>query len=141
MQRSKRTLLSLSVALLALSGCGLSTEPVQLQDFQWLAIDNPNNVIDGMDAAAFQGDVAILGQIKTPTLCFKLTNALDVVGSTVTVRIMAEARDLPNCGNQPGGYQYTAAIRGLNDGDYTVRVIHAVPGSADKEFTKSVSVR
>ena len=65
----------------------------------------------------------------------------DVNGATVNVRINAERCDSPNCGSTPGGYQYTAAIRGLNDGDYTVRVIHSVPGSGDKEFTKAVSVR
>jgi hypothetical protein len=134
-------LLSLSVALVGLSGCGLSTEPVQLQDFQWLAVDNPNEVTEGMDAAAFQGDVALLGQLKTPTLCFRLTSALDVTPPTVVVRITAQQNDSPNCGKQPGGYQYTVAIRGLDDGDYTLRVIHSVPGSPDKEFSKSVSVR
>jgi hypothetical protein len=140
MGRTHRTLLSLSVAL-GLLGCGLSTEPVQLQDFQWLAVDNPSTVIDGMDAAAFQGDVAVLGQLRTPTLCYRLTSSLTVAAPTVTVRIIAQQNDSPNCGNQPGGYQYTAAIRGLDDGDYTVRVIHSVPGSPDKEFTKAVSVR
>jgi hypothetical protein len=131
----------LTAVLLGLSGCDITTEPVQLQEFQWLAVDNPSDVVDGMDAAAFQGDVALLGQMKTPTLCFRLTSALDVVAPTVTVRITAVPSDSPNCGNQPGGYQYTAAIRGLDDGDYTVRVIHTVPGIADKQFTKSVSVR
>jgi hypothetical protein len=141
MRRIGRAVLVLATALAGASSCGITTEPVQLQDFQWIAIDKPQDVIEGMDAAAFQGDVAVLGQMKTPTLCFRLSGSLDVNGSTATIHINAEQSSSPNCGNSPGGYQYTAAIRGLNDGDYTVRVIHSVPGIADKEFTKTITVR
>ena len=131
----------LAAAVIAASGCDLATEPVALQDFQWIAVENANDVTEGFDAAAFGGDVALLGQIKTPTLCFKLSADFDRSGSTLTVRVTAQQSNSPNCGSAPGGYQYTAAIRGLSDGNYTLHAIHSVPGSSDKEYTETVTVR
>lgn len=120
-------------------GCGLSTEPVVFQDFQWIALDNASAVMEGMDAAAFAGDVALLGQMKTPSLCFKLLGKLDRGDKTLTVRVTAEPNNSPNCGNAAGGYQYTAAIRGLERGQYTLNVIHVVSG-AEKQFTKTLII-
>ena len=142
MRRLTRTLLPwIAASLLASSGCGLSTEPVALQDFQWLAIENANDVTEGMDAAAFGGDVALLGQMKTPTLCFKLNADFDRNASTVTVHVTAQQSTSTTCSSTPGGYQYTAAIRGLEKGDYTLQVIHSVPGAGDKAYTKTISIR
>jgi hypothetical protein len=141
MQRLSRGLPWIAAALLAVSGCGLSTEPVAFQDFQWLAIENANDVTEGMDAAALGGDIALLGQMKTPTLCFRLNADFDRNASTLTVHVTAQQSSSPNCGTTPGGYQYTAAIRGLERGDYTVQVIHTVQGGTDKSFSKSISVR
>jgi hypothetical protein len=141
MQRLSRGLPWIAAALLAVSGCGLSTEPVAFQDFQWLAIENANDVTEGMDAAALGGDIALLGQMKTPTLCFRLNADFDRNASTLTVHVTAQQSSSPNCGATPGGYQYTAAIRGLERGDYTVQVIHTVQGGTDKSFSKSISVR
>jgi len=140
-QMSKIRVAFAVAAALAGSACDVSTAPAYLQDFQWIAVERPSDVVEGMDVAAFQGDLALLGQIKTPTLCFRLVGNIAVNAPTVTVRITAEQANAPNCGNTAGGYQYTAAIRGLDGGDYTVRVIHSVPGSPDKEYSKSVSVR
>jgi hypothetical protein len=128
-------------AAAAVAACELTTEPVVFQDFQWLAVGNANSVTDGIDAAALAGDIALLGQMRTPTLCFKLTADFTRDEPTLTVRVKAEQSNSPNCSTAPGGYQYTAAIRGLSSGDYTVRVIHSIAGSADKEYTKSVRVR
>lgn len=128
------------VALLGTAGCDLTTAPVVFQDFQWLMVENANDVIEGIDAAAFGGDVALLGQLRTPTRCFKLSAHFDHNGSSLAVHIAAEPTNAPTCDSAPGGYQYTAAIRGLDAGDYTLRVTHSVPGSPDKEYTKSISV-
>jgi hypothetical protein len=142
MQRLSRGLAPwIAAALLASSGCGLSTEPVALQDFQWLAIENANDVVEGMDAAALGGDVALLGQLKTPTLCFRLNADFDRTATTVTVHVTAQQSTSTTCASTPGGYQYTAAIRGLEKGDYTLQVIHSVPGTADKAFSKTLNIR
>lgn len=133
--------IGIAAVLLAASGCTLATEPVVFQDFQWLAIENASSVTEGMDAAEFGGDVALLGQMKTPSLCFKLNADFDRDGSALIVRVAAQQSDSPNCAATPGGYQYTAAIRGLGKGDYTVRVVHSVPGGADKEYSKTITVR
>ncbi len=138
---SRRLAVGLTLVLLSNSGCDLTTEPVAFQDFQWLAIENPNEVVEGIDAAALGGDIALLGQLKTPSLCFRLTADFERDGSVLTVRVTAQQSTSPNCSSTPGGYQYTAAIRGLDDGDYTLQVIHLVPGSSGKAYTKSVSVR
>jgi hypothetical protein len=123
------------------AGCKLSTEAVALQNFEWQAIERANDVTEGMDAAELGGDVAVLGQLKTPTLCFSLKATFEQSRSTLTLRIAAQQTSSSTCSTTPGGYQYTAAIRGLAAGDYTVRAIHSVPGSADKEYTKAIKVR
>jgi hypothetical protein len=142
MQRLSRGLWPLIAGvLLASSGCSLSTEPVVLQDFQWLAIENANDVVEGIDAAALGSDVALLGQMKTPTLCFRLNASFDRNGSMLTVRVTAEQSTSSTCVQTPGGYQYTAAIRGLEKGDYTLQVIHSVPGAGAQNYTKPISIR
>lgn len=130
-----------ALACLVTSSCGLSTEPVVFQDFQWLAVENATEVTEGMDAAAFAGDVALLGQLRTPTVCFRLSGNFTRDGSALTVRVSAQASNSATCGNTPGGYQYTAAIRGLDRGDYTLRVIHSVAGLGDKKYSKPIAIR
>lgn len=142
MQRLNRAFAPSTVlVLLMMSGCGLSTAPVAFQDFQWLAVENANDVVEGMDAAAFGGDVAVLGQLKTPTLCFKLSGSFDRNGSSLTVRVAAQPSNAATCSNTPGGYQYTAAIRGLDRGDYSLRVVHSIVGGAANEYSKPIAVR
>ncbi len=131
----------MAVLLLAVSGCSLSTEPVVFQDFQWIALENANQVVEGMDAAVFAGDVALLGQMKTPTLCFRLSGRLERGDKTLTVRVTAEPNNSQTCGNAPGGYQYTAAIRGLDSGEYTLNVVHAVSGATDKQYSKTLVIQ
>lgn len=84
MQRLNRAFAPSTVlVLLMMSGCGLSTAPVAFQDFQWLAVENANDVVEGMDAAAFGGDVAVLGQLEDPDA------VLQALGELRSQRILA----------------------------------------------------
>ena len=140
----KRSRMLLPVALAALvasAGCHLVTEPSRLQDFQWIAVENPSEVQEGIDAVAFAGDIDLLGQMKKPTLCFKLEADFDRNGSTLTVHVNARSSQSANCDQQAGGYRYTALLRGLGSGKYTLHVVHSVPGVADREFSKDLEIR
>lgn len=121
-------------------GCGSFTDPRPIVDeFAWEAVENPNNVQEGVDAAAFLGDISFLGQFRTPTLCFSLKQNIEKSGSTVTLRIDATSSGSTTCAQTPGGFRYTGVIRNLESGTYTLRVIHAVTGMPPQEYTKTVS--
>jgi hypothetical protein len=137
----RSSLLSIA-ALIAVSGCKSLTDPkTRLDSFQWQAVDNPESVTDGMDAVGFAGDVDIIGQLKTPTLCFNLEADYSRSGATLQLHVSAKPSNSATCNQNPGGYQYTAAIRAVGAGTYTMRVVHSLPGTADKTFEKEVVIR
>jgi hypothetical protein len=128
------------LVLLAVAGCGV-TEPNPLEDFRWIAVENADEVTEGIDAAPFFGDINVLGQFKTPTLCFNVDSDFERNGSTLTIRVTARPSNATNCQRTPGGYRYTAVLRRLGSGTYTLRVVHAVSGAAEREFTETVELR
>lgn len=128
------------IASIAMAGCHILTEPSSLQDFQWIAIEDPAQVTDGIDAAAFATDIDLLGQMKTPTLCYKLSADFSRAGSDLTLHIDAKPSDAQNCQKTPGGYNYTAALRGLGSGFYTLHVIHTVDGAGPMTFSDTATI-
>jgi hypothetical protein len=128
-------------ALLAVSGCDLVTTPDLLQDFDWVAVENPDNIQEGIDAAVLAGDVQFLGQLRTPSLCYKLSADFNREGQTLNIRVDAASSNSPTCAQSSGGFRYTGALRNLGSGSYTFRVIHAVAGQTEKVYTKSLEIR
>jgi hypothetical protein len=122
------------------TGCRILTEPSTLQDFQWIAVEQASQVTEGIDAAAFGDDIDLLGQLKTPTLCYKLNADFSQSGNDLTIHVDANPSDSPNCQKTPGGYRYTAALRGLGDGAYTIHVVHSVAGAGQTTFTDTATI-
>jgi hypothetical protein len=141
MVKTFRALSALAVIGLVAGGCDLVTEPTPLEEFQWVAVENPDEVAEGVDVASFFGDVSLLGQLKTPTLCYKLESSFDKSGSALTMRVDAKSNDSPNCAQSAGGFRYTAVLRHLGTGSYTLRVIHSVTGASPKEYVTAVSIK
>jgi len=138
---TRGTLPWMMLALGTAAACGSVTEARPLQDFQWIAVDNPNDVHEGIDAAVFAGDIDLLGQISTPTLCFNLAADYGRSGSDLTVHVTAKSTNSSNCTKTPGGFQYTALLRGLGRGSYTLHVIHTVSGGAETSYSKALEIQ
>jgi hypothetical protein len=129
-----------AIASVATIGCHVITEPSTLRDFQWVAVEHPDEVTEGIDVAAFAADIDLLGQLKTPTLCYNLVATFDRSGSDLTIHVDAKTSAAPNCQKTPGGYRYTAALRGLGSGSYTVHVVHTVEGVGLMTFSDTAEI-
>jgi hypothetical protein len=122
-------------------GCGGLTEPKPLLDeFNWSALENPNDIVESADVAAFFGDISIGGQFKTPTLCYSLGSKMSIVESTITVTVTAASSGSGNCAQQQGGFFYTGVIRNLPRGTYTVNITHVVVGGTTQTYTTTVKL-
>lgn len=137
----RRILALTAVAIATLAGCDFVTDANPLQDFQWLAVDDSSAVQEGIDAVAFNGDIDLIGQLRTPSLCYSLNADFNRNGSNISVHVAATSTQSTTCSHTPGGFQYTALIRGLGSGDYTLRVTHSVAAGAETTYTKSLSIQ
>jgi hypothetical protein len=75
------------------------------------------------------GGAVVRGTISTPNPCHRLAAAVERAGETVTVRITATADPETMCIASIGAIPYTATLRGLPAGSYTLRVLHLYPGT------------
>lgn len=80
-------------------------------------------------AEAAAGGATVRGVMSTPNPCHRLSGAVERAGSTVTLRVSATADPDVMCIASIGSIPYTAAIRGLPAGSYTLRVVHTYPGT------------
>jgi heat shock protein HslJ len=80
-------------------------------------------------AESAAGGAVVRGTMSTPTPCHRLTGAADQSGSTVTLRVSAAADPDAMCIQSIGSIPYTATLRGLPAGSYTLRVVHTYPGT------------
>jgi hypothetical protein len=139
----KRTLRLALIAALALghAGCSALTEPKPLIDeFNWEVLDSPAGITEGVEFAPFFGDISFAGQLKTPTPCHTISSKLENSGSTITIRVNAASTNSATCAQAQAAFRYTGIIRNLRSGTFTMRVIHAIPGQADQEYTKTVKL-
>lgn len=75
------------------------------------------------------GGAVVRGIITTPNPCHRLSGAVERAGETVTVRVTATADPDGMCIASIGAIPYTATVRGLPAGSYTLRVLHTYPGT------------
>jgi hypothetical protein len=75
------------------------------------------------------GGAVVRGTVSTPTPCHRLTGAVQRAGETVTLTVSAAADPDAMCIQSIGSIPYTATVRGLPAGSYTLRVLHTYPGS------------
>jgi hypothetical protein len=75
------------------------------------------------------GGAVVRGTASTPTPCHRLTGAVARAGETVTLTVSAAADPDAMCIQSIGSIPYTATVRGLPAGSYTLRVVHTYPGT------------
>lgn len=80
-------------------------------------------------AESAAGGAVVHGTITTPNPCHRLSGAVERAGETVTVRVTATADPETMCIASIGAIPYTAHVRGLPAGNYTLRVLHTYPGT------------
>jgi hypothetical protein len=83
----------------------------------------------GATATAGSGQIAIRGTMQTPNPCHKLSGELQQQGRTLSVRVVAQADPDAMCIQSIGSIPYTATLRDVAPGTYTVRVMHTYPGT------------
>ncbi|HET6679609.1 MAG TPA: hypothetical protein VFG84_00285 [Gemmatimonadaceae bacterium] len=140
MNLSVRFTVTAALALLAVVGCDLSTGPSPSNEFAWSVVENAAEARDAMDAAAFAGDVNILGQLTTPTLCYNLASNFIRNGASLTLRVTANSSSATNCDQSAGGLRYTAVFRNAGRGEHPLLVVHSVPGFPDREYTDTLTI-
>lgn len=129
---------ALAVSLLV-AACAFVKDFDNLEEFEYAELELGHDVEESVDAAAFAGEIVFIGQFKTPHACFDLKPHLDQVGSTLTLRVTAQARN--NQCTQLGAYRYMGAIRRISSGSYTFRMVHVVPGQADQVHSFTLVVQ
>jgi hypothetical protein len=98
-------------------------------DFQPGQAGSATGAESSATATAGSGQIALRGTMQTPNPCYKLSGALERSGQTLTVRVTGRADPDAMCIQSIGAVPYTGALRGVAPGTYTVRVIHAYPGT------------
>jgi hypothetical protein len=136
-----RTGLTLAAVVLIAAGCDSITGLDALASFDWGELEEDEVVDEGIDVTSVLGEIFVLGELTTPTRCYRLSADVEQDGGDVTLRVDANSTQTQNCNPDPGGYRYTAVIRNLPPATYTVRAIHAVSGGTTREFSDTISVR
>ena len=94
-------------------------------------------------AAGGEGRVEVEGAVTTPTPCYTLAGEARRDGQTVTLTLQAERKE-GGCIQVIAAFGYEATVRGLPPGRYTLRVLHAYPGTGWERRTaleQAVEVR
>ena len=141
MFRKLRVATGAVAVLLVLGGCSEITSPKLLTSFDWGEVEDPETVVEGIGTSVALGDLFILGQMNTPTRCYRLEADFNRSGSNLTVRVHADPNNAPNCDDRLGGFRYTAVMSNLKFGTYQLRVIHDITAGAGSEYTKTVTIR
>ena len=75
------------------------------------------------------GGAVVRATMTTPTPCHRLSGAVQRAGETVTLTVSAASDPEMMCIQSIGAIPYTATVRGLPAGSYTLRVVHTYPGT------------
>ena len=72
--------------------------------------------------------IKVEGAMTTPTPCYDLVGQLRREGAALTLTVEARRKE-GGCIQMIAAFGYDAAVRGLPPGRYTLRVLHAYPGT------------
>jgi hypothetical protein len=139
-ERVRAIVVLLCVGLLG-AACDSVTGLDALGSFSWGELDEGTVAEEGIDVTGVLGEIFVLGELTTPTRCYRLTAEADRDGDRVTLRVDANSTGTDNCNTVQGNYRYTAVIRNLPPATYQVRAVHAVSGGETLEFSDTISVR
>jgi hypothetical protein len=121
-------------------GCSSVTGPVDLDEFRWNPMPNPEALVPKAEAMSALSILYMQGLLQTPSPCYGLVGDFKKDGSRLTLSVDANPASGTNCDSGVGGFQYTAVVTGLKRRTYDLRVIHDVQGGARNEYNLSVEV-
>jgi hypothetical protein len=75
------------------------------------------------------GGVTVRGTITLPTPCHQLTGTVGREGGELVLRVSARPDPEAMCAQVIATHGYTARVRGVSPGAYTLRVVHDYPES------------
>jgi len=127
--------------MLAGAACGSLTDPQLLTDFEWGEVEDPATVQPGIQTAVVLGELYVLGQMQTPTRCYRLSQDFRQSGSRLTLKVSAEQNNTPTCNVSQGGYRYTLVAHNLKFDTYELRVTHDIAGGQSGQYVDTVTVR
>lgn len=135
-------LLAAALCLAAVSGCDLVTDPDPLEEFGYQQTEPGAEIETGIDVAAFQGEILLVGQLEAPSSCYDLTPSFSQSGNTLNLTISLRTRGTA-CPAVVTGYIWQAAIRRLKSGTYDLRVTHSYRNNEapTQVFNRTVTVR
>jgi hypothetical protein len=135
-----RTLISAFGLLPMLLNCTSTTAPWLDTEFQYGEVEDPSTVQESVQSTAALGNLYILGQVPTPTRCYRLGHDLSSKGERLTLRIQAKPAGGGAC-EPVGGYRYTMVVLRLHPGTYDLTVIHEITGAQGGRFTETLTIR
>jgi hypothetical protein len=92
-----------------------------------------------LDAAGGPGRIAVQGSVGTPYPCYDFEAFVEREASRVALDVVATRQPVP-CIAVLARFGYTAMIRDLAPGDYTVTVAHVVDGEREEVLEAAVTV-
>jgi hypothetical protein len=116
------------------------TNPVDLDEFRWSPMPNPEALVPKVEATSALSILYIQGLVHTPSPCYRLSADFEKSGSRLSLVISATISTGTNCDAGVGGFEYTAVITDLKRRTYDLQVIHDVEGGSRDEYNLSVDV-
>lgn len=134
-----RSLLAVAALVLALPGCDDLTSPETLGQFTWSELEGVP-VEESTDIVVIGRDVLVIGQLTTPSACYRLLPHLTEGGSRMTLRIEARNEQTPNCAARTGSYRYQATLNQVDRGTTELLIVHDVDNGDRTEFTHPIDI-
>jgi len=130
MRTIRRTLPFLAMAV-ALAACESTTAPADAMHVQFAVTDS----VGGAEAEGIlplrptvtvgKGQIDVFGHIRTPNPCSPLSSEVRRTDDTITFVVTAEHGASAICAQVITVREYSAAIKPVKAGSYTLRVVHA----------------
>jgi hypothetical protein len=132
-------MLAVTALLLALPGCNDLTSPETLGQFTWSEIEGAP-VEESSNIVAIGRDVLVIGELTTPTACYRLFPHLSEGGSRMTLRIEGRNTQTPNCAQRTGSYRYQATLNQLESSTRELVIVHDIEDGERTEFTHPLDI-
>lgn len=137
MRNARRAALAIAAVLTA-GGCDAVGPGETLGQFEWSELDD-GPVNEFSDFTVIGREIVLLGELNTPTPCYRLRADVAKTSSRITVRIDGTSTGSPNCGEETGSFRYSGLLRDVQGFD-ELRVIHDITGGETTEFVHDLTV-
>ena len=140
MLRTTIVIVMVAAGLWTAIGCNAITDPVEIDEFRWSPMDDPETRVPGASASSALSLLYIQGVLQTPSHCYGLLSDFQKEGNRLTLSIDARPVSGTECDSGIGAFEYTAVITNLKRRSYDLRVNHDVQGGEGGHFNLTVSV-